>query len=266
MSRLFRRLSLLFALCLFGTGVARAQFADCSTGLLQMPTAEMQPDGTFMITNNYLNKHALASRRWGYDTFQYGFSFSLWNRFEIGYVCTIINDHWKGSQSRPGVWMVNQDRHFTGRVALLREGDFGLGWMPGLVVGISDPVTASTNYEYATADMSAAGNGYFNRNFVVMTKHFGTPWGQLGVHGGYQYNRRSDYSINGPCFGLDWKPVWLQDLRFLHSVDCVLEYDSRTFNAGLLVSVWDDRFTAMVEWQSCRWLNFGLRYKLHIKK
>ena len=77
-----------------------AQFVDCSTGLLQMPTAEMQQDGTFMITNNFLNKHSLPTSGWGYNTFQYGFAISMWGRIEMGYVCTIFNDHWKGSQSR----------------------------------------------------------------------------------------------------------------------------------------------------------------------
>ena len=101
---------------------ARAQFADASTGLLQMPTAEMQADGTFMITNNFLNKHA-TSTRWSYHTFQYGFAVSFWGRVELGYVCTIFNDYWQGFQSREGVWMINQDRHFTGRVLLLQEGD-----------------------------------------------------------------------------------------------------------------------------------------------
>ena len=33
---------LALALTLLGAGPAHAQFADCSTGLLQMPTAEMQ--------------------------------------------------------------------------------------------------------------------------------------------------------------------------------------------------------------------------------
>ncbi len=40
---------------LSGGSALRAQFADCGTGLLQMPTAEMQGEATFMITNNYLN-------------------------------------------------------------------------------------------------------------------------------------------------------------------------------------------------------------------
>ena len=83
------------AVLLAGAGAAHAQFSDCSTGLLQMPTAEMQEDGTFMITNNFLNKHA-TSTRWNYHTFQYGVTVSFWGRVELGYVCTIFN----GNRSR----------------------------------------------------------------------------------------------------------------------------------------------------------------------
>ena len=56
---------------------ARAQFTDSASGLLQMPTAEIEEEGTFMITNNYLNKHSLSPSGWGYDTFAYGLYFWL---------------------------------------------------------------------------------------------------------------------------------------------------------------------------------------------
>ena len=128
--RLFRAIIPFLFLVLFDSSMAYAQFCDSSSGLLQMPTAEMQDDGTVMITNNFLNRHAISPRGWGYDTFQYGLYVSLWERVEIGYVCTIFNDHWKNRQSREGVWMINQDRHFTGRVLLFREGDFGISWVP----------------------------------------------------------------------------------------------------------------------------------------
>lgn len=266
MSTIIRRLSLLILLSLCVTGIARAQFTDSSTGLLQMPTAEMQKDGTFMITNNFLNKHSLPTSGWGYNTFQYGFAISLWGRIEMGYVCTIFNDYWKGSQSRKGVWMINQDRHFTGRVLLLREGD-GFDWMPALVFGISDPTTGSGDSEYLSpGDIEGAGNGYFNRKFFVLTKHFQTIWGEIGVHAGYQFNRRTDYSINAPCAGVNWRPVWLQDKSLLDNLDIVLEYDSRTVDMGLIASVWDNRFEAMFELQNFQWINFGLRYKLRLKK
>jgi hypothetical protein len=252
-------------LLLLGAAPVRAQFTDSSSGLLQMPTADIPADGTFMITNNYLNKHALSEIRWGYDTFQYGFCISLWGRFEIGYVCTIIDGKRRPNASARDKIMFNQDRHFTGRVALLREGDFGLDWIPGLVVGVSDPTTAAGGGEYTTADVSK-GNGYFNRNFIVLTKHFQTAWGEIGAHAGYQYNRRKDYSLNAPCAGINWHPVWLQQRGFLDDLNVVAEFDARTVNLGFIASVWQGRFDAMFELQNFRWVNFGLRFKHRLKK
>ncbi len=177
-----------------------------------MPTADMQDDGTFMITNNFLNQHATATQ-WNYDTFQYGFSVSFWGRLEIGYVCTIFNGAWdpRPAEEKGEYWTImrNQDRHFTGRIRLLKEGEFGKEWIPSLVVGASDPSTGAGG-DYTDPDLVAGtGNGYFNRYYIVMSKHFMTPCGQLGAHAGYQFNRRLDYPINGPCAGVDWTPVWI---------------------------------------------------------
>ena len=244
----------------------RAQFADCSTGLLQMPTADMQDDGTFMITNNFLNKNTLPSSGWSYNSFQYGIYVSFWGRMEVGYVCTLFNDYWKGRQTRKGVWMINQDRHFTGRIRLLKEGEFGLKWIPSLVVGASDPFTGGALDYLTPGKVSGTGNGFFNRYFAVMTKHFQTHWGDLGVHAGYQYNQRKDYPINGPCFGINWSPVWLLHHGILDGVNLIAEYDSRTVNMGFVASIWENRFEAMFELQNFNSINFGLRYKLRLKK
>ena len=255
------------AALLLTMSAARAQFADCSTGLLQMPTADMPADGTFMITNNFLNKHALPKSGWNYNTFQYGIGIALWGRVEIGYVCTIFNGKWdpRPNKTHRQEIMRNQDRHFTGRVALLREGDFGVSWLPALVVGVSDPTTGAGGGEYLEADVTK-GNGFFNRNFVVLTKHFATPWGPVGAHAGYQFNRRKDYPLNAPCVGVNWQPKWLQHQGILDSLDLIAEYDARTVNLGLTAAVWRDHFEAMFELQNFRWINFGLRYKLRLKK
>ena len=249
---------------------AHAQFADCSTGLLQMPTAEMQEDGTFFITNNFLNKHSLASSGWNYNTFQYGVGVSFWGRVEMSYICTIFNGAWDPRSEEEKTYrqriLRNQDRHFSGRVCLIREGDFGLDWLPAIVVGVSDPTTGSGGGEYTTGDVTSSGNGFFNRNFIILSKQFATPWGSLGTHAGYQFNRRKDYSINAPCVGVNWRPVWLQSRGMLDCLDVIAEFDSRTVNMGILASVWENRFEAMLELQGFQWFNFGLRYKLRLKK
>lgn len=72
--------------------ITRGQFFDCSSGLLQTPTAEMNQSGTFMFTTNYLNKHTLPSSiYWDYNTFNYGINITFWSRLEIGYVMTLID-------------------------------------------------------------------------------------------------------------------------------------------------------------------------------
>ena len=140
-----KRFCLLLSALILGGAVCRAQFTDSTTGLLQMPTAEMQESGTFMITNNYLNKHALPTSGWGYDTFAYGFSMTFWSRLEVGYVCTIFDGKRKPNPSDRDKIMFNQDRHFYGRVQIFKEGEFGWKWMPAVVAGLSDPTTGSSS-------------------------------------------------------------------------------------------------------------------------
>ena len=260
-----RLLPVLTALLLLAPLRLAAQFTDSSSGLLQMPSAEMQPEGTFMITNNSLNPHSLPTSGWSYRTFGYGFNFTFWSRFEVGYVCTIFNGSKVPGATGKARVMFNQDRHFIGRFQLLREGEFGLVWMPSLVVGVSDPTTASEDNGYLDAKVDGAGNGYFNREYVALTKHFNTPWGEVGGHLAYQYNRRSDYPLNGPAAAVTFTPKLLTGRSILDQIRFIAEYDARTVNLGFIASVWDKRFEAMFELQACKYINFGVRYKLRLK-
>ena len=100
---------------LLSVASARAQFLDGTTGLLQMPTAVMNREGTFMITTNYLNQHTLSPRNWDYNTFGYGFNVALWDRVEVAYTCVLMHgtSYYDTQPDVPAHW-VNQDRHFLG--------------------------------------------------------------------------------------------------------------------------------------------------------
>lgn len=254
---------LLTALLLLAGASARAQFLDSTTGLLQMPTAVMNPEGTFMITANYLNQHATPTR-WDYDTFGYGFDVALWNRVEIAYVCTLLYGRIKETIPDAGYdyfYYRNQDRHFSAKLLVLREGEFGKEWIPALAVGVVDPFTGGTLHDYLTPLQSD--NKTFQRYYAVATKHFNTSFGEIGAHLGYQFNRHYYYPLHSPCAGVDWKPVWLQT-NWL-SLDLVAEYDSRTFNIGFIASLWGDRFEAMFDLQALKWVSVGLRYKMFLR-
>lgn len=262
--RAIKKLFFVFLFAFFPLSV-KAQFTDSGSGLLQCPSAEMDGGGTFSITNNYLNKHMLSQKGWDYNTFGYGFGITFWSRLEVNYVCTLLWGDWSPHAQGPeGTYrdriMKNQDRHFAAKLLLFSEGDTW-EWMPGIAVGISDPVSSSFG-KYK--DSASSGSGYFNRLYIVATKHFHTEWGEFSGTIGYQYNKDVPKLLhyNAPCAAVTWKPVWLENRWFTPKF--IMEYDSRTVNCGFISPIWDDRFEAMLDLQNFRWISFGLRYKVRL--
>lgn len=116
-------LCLAAALMLIASFASKGQFWDSSTGLLQCPSAEMNRDGTFMITNNFMNRHSISEWYWGYHTFEYGFNINLWSRLEIGYVCVLLNGSKNPTMKDDSFYgiMHNQDRHFNAKLLLFMK-------------------------------------------------------------------------------------------------------------------------------------------------
>lgn len=65
-----------------------AQFTTGTTGLLNMPTAEMQRDKTFMFGGGFLERHATPAR-WTYNTLNYYINITLFPWLEVAYDCTL---------------------------------------------------------------------------------------------------------------------------------------------------------------------------------
>lgn len=82
-----RRL-ILFLLFFVMIGAVHAQFTYGTTGLLNMPTADMQRDKTFMFGGGFLEKHATPAR-WTYNTFNYYLDITIFPWLEVSYICTL---------------------------------------------------------------------------------------------------------------------------------------------------------------------------------
>lgn len=257
-----------FVFLVLGQAYVFAQFTYSTSGLLHSPSGEMQKDGTVMIVSNFLNRNNLPNDSyWGYNTFSYGINITFWKRLEIAYVCTLLKGKDDGSgwpESTWGKW-ANQDRHFSARFLLLDEGEF---WthMPSVVIGIHDPTTGAPTKgtpgygDYIHSDVGGSGNGFFNKMYIAATKHFSVPYGKIGLHAGYQYNRRTDYPLNAPCFAVDFVPSFFTDSFIVPRFIC--EYDSRTFNMGFITTLWNNHFDVMFELQALKWFSWGFRYKV----
>ena len=244
---------------LLGALPCKAQMTCGVTGLLHMPSADMQRDGTLMIGGNFLDKHNLPSQWWwGHDTFNYFLNVTFLDRLELAYVCTLVKGKPENSFWPEVTWgkFVNQDRHFAARFQVFKEGEW---WkhMPAVVLGVSDPTTGGS-FEYTSLAVEGAGNGYFNRMYLAMTKHFDVRVGELGVHAAWLYNRRTDYPLNGPAVGVNFKPAFHKELNL------IAEYDSKTVNVGFTYSMWSDHFNLLFELQDGKYVSAGLVYKVNL--
>jgi hypothetical protein len=239
-------------LCLF----VQAQFPYGTTGLLHMPTADMQRDKTVMVGGSYLSEGATPGH-WNYDTYNYYLNITLFPFLEVGYTCTLhkFAMEWMGLGNK----FRNQDRQFSGRLRVIKEGQFWK-YMPAIVLGGNDVLTRDWQQEgdKGFADPSDQGNGHWNRWYIAATKHLDV-YGDLGIHTAYVYNRRIDYHLNGPALGVNWKPQ-------IHShLNLMAEYDSRTVNCGLGYTFWKDHINVVTELNDFKYLSAGIYFKIHLK-
>ena len=227
-----------------------AQFPYGTTGLLHMPTAEIQRDKTFMLGGSYLHEQATPTK-WEYPTYNYYINITIFPFFEVGYTCTLFKF------AMPGMGLPeryrNQDRQFSVRLRAIKEGQF---WqhMPAVVIGSNDVLTSTGG----VSNPDELGNGYWNRWYLAATKHLNL-YGELGVHAAYVYNRRADYRLNGLALGANWKP------QFHPALNVMAEYDSRTVNCGLGYALWKDHINLVTELNDFKYLSAGIYFKIHLK-
>ena len=253
--------------------ICYAQYVYGTTGLLHMPTADMQKDKTFLLGASYLDKQATPNS-WPYNTYNYYINITFFTWLEISYTCTLnkgINNGYWPEQT----WgkFCNQDRQFSGRLRLWKEG-WWKKWTPQIVLGANDPATNDKLYNpdkdgYGITPTAGRGNGHWNRYYIAATKHFDIKSiGNLGIHAAYVYNERLDYHLNGPCIGANFQfnlPAENTWKKAINGLNLMAEYDSRTINLGTSYSIWKDYINIIAEMTECKHLSGGVFFKIHLK-
>ena len=240
---------------------AKAQFTYGTTGLLHMPTADMQQDKTFMAGGGYLNKHATPNR-WSYNTWNYYINITFLPWLEVAYTCTIFDE-----MVNRGVMihMINQDRSFHGRLRVWKEG-WCKEWTPQIVVGVND-FTTGAGTDYKDMAVEGDGNGFHNRYYIAATKHIS--WnGEWGIHAAYVYNKRNRDKLNGTAIGIDYQFA-LPETSFLNKavngLNLMAEYDSKFVNIGAKYTLWKDHINIIGELRDCKYPSVGVFFKVHLK-
>lgn len=201
------------AVALLLPGTVEAQYTMGTTGLLNIPTADMQPDGTLMAGGNYLPQQLMPAS-WNYNTGNYFANITFLPFLEVAYRCTLLRGEFKAGNE----WQ--QDRSVSLRLRPLKEGR----WWPALVVGSADAFTTGQLNMFD----EAKGNRFFSSVYGVATKHLAVAGHDFGTTLGISVPFRKNSHKQGLFGGISYCPA------FCRPVTLMVEYDpTEAFNVGI---------------------------------
>jgi hypothetical protein len=207
------------------------------SGLLNIPSAEMQQDGTFYTGINFLSKkHVNSFGGNQYNCLAYFFDLTFLPFIEINFRST--------HKLIEGGCRQNVDRMFSGKFRVAKERKY----LPSIALGANDLYTSSTG----------CGNQYFGVLYCVLTKNIFLKSNQIGLTSGYAYEAFRNNLIKGVFFGVSFEPSFIPDLKI------IIEYDSNTINMGFNLLILD-HFYMLILSQNFDSISGGVVYKLNIK-
>lgn len=257
-----KRIIIITCLLLLMFSSLNAQFTYGTTGLMHMPTADMQKDKTFMGGGSLLSKYATPDV-WNYNTWNYYINITFFPCLEIAYTCTVFDDYIKRGDFL--IHRINQDRNFSARLRLWKEG-WWKDWTPQIVVGGND-VLHGSDQGGQIGTVESAGNTFYQRYYIAATKHLS--WnGNWGIHAAYVYSKRIGHQFNGTAIGVDYQFA-LPETSFLNKavngLNLMAEYDSKFMNIGAKYTLWKDHINIIGELRNCKHPSVGVFFKVHLK-
>ena len=268
-----KRLFIIFCFCVIFTSI-QAQTIYGTTGLLHMPTAEMQKDGTFMFGANAIDVHTLpkywSEKLYTPFTYNYFINITFFPWLEIAYTCTLVKGSYNSTYWPESTWgkFCNQDRSFHGRIRLWKEG-WWKEWTPQIVLGANDPGSHEENGG-GSIELGGGGSGnhnYLSRYYIATSKNFRfNGIGLLSVHAAFIIGKAmTDEHYKRPAFGTNFRfntqgeRLWNQALNGLN---LMAEYDARTFNVGASYSIWKEHINVIAELNDGKYFSGGIFFKV----
>jgi len=223
--------------------VSNAQTLTGTTGLLNIPSADKQADGTFMVGGNYLPK--INQPVLGYNTGNYYLNLTFLPFLEIAFKSTLLKIKSTGRYT-------NQDRSISIRIQLMKEKEY----IPAVTIGGHDlEISSSKSLKYYTYQSTS--NHYFGATYIVLTKHFDVNKTIIGATSGYGLNIAGNSQFKGFFGGLtlahqSFKPLTLMG-----------EYDTKGINLGGSLLLFKHLYLFSMA-QQLKCFTGGVAYRIHL--
>lgn len=257
MKRMFIVLLAFICLC-----KGQAQQYTGTTGLIHVPTAELNDEGTARIGVHYLNSHLTPDTKVFYDEGKkYGsvscyLSLTPFKWVELGYNVTLLHQvHHRAADDASVIYDGNgfreKDQYFSVKIQPLCESEDG--WWPSISVGGND---------FLDSHSGVSGNDgaelYFGNLYLSMSKHLAVKGNVFGAHLSYRKFRR-DYNSkwNGLVGGVTFHPAFHNNLRF------IAEWTGNEVNIGADCLLWN-HWLAQVSLLDGKYFGAGLCYQLNL--
>ncbi|MCM1484304.1 MAG: YjbH domain-containing protein [Muribaculaceae bacterium] len=201
---------------------ATAQQYTGMSGMINVPSAEMDSAGDARLGAHFLNRNSLPTgafknERGTYHTYDFYISLTPFWWVELGYTITLFKD--KDPEGHLGYH--SKDRYMSIKFNPLREGK----WWPAVAVGSNDFISSSFNI--STED-SNKGNSYFRNYYAAATKHFSGRWGEAGITAVYRhFTNLKAHKWNGVVGGVTYRPPFARNLR------AIVEWTGCDVNVGV---------------------------------
>ncbi|MCM1028588.1 MAG: YjbH domain-containing protein [Pseudoflavonifractor sp.] len=180
------------------------------SGLINVPSADMDSAGDARIGAHFLNRYSLPTGSFAYPdgkpyhSYDFYLSITPFRWMELGYTFTLfraLNSH--------GVYAYNRkDRYFSVKFAPFRESKL----LPAIAVGANDFIDSSFKID------DPGGSGFFCNFYLAATKHIplGSHGGVVGVSAVYRhFTHKCSRKWDGLVGGLTYSPPFAPSLRFI---------------------------------------------------
>ena len=198
-------------LCFVAYIPTHAQTVIGTNGMMNVPTADMRPAGTFDGGASLIQKELLYDKH--YYTGLFYITFTAFSWLELTFRETIREYQYslkKHGRSDP---FTNLDRSVSARIRPLKEGKY---W-PSVVLGANDFYSEGSG-----------SSNFYACYYGVLSKHF--PIKSVGTFeatAGYAHPYKKGVAYDGVMGGLSFAPAFFPDMRIMG------EYDTHGYNVGV---------------------------------
>lgn len=200
--RIINHVIVLFFAAVWGT--TKAQTVIGTTGMMNVPTADMRAAGTFDGGASFIQKELLYKK--SYNTYLYYVGFTPFSWLEITLRETLLQTN---NGRKNGFYQ--QERSTSVRLRPLKEGKY----RPAIVVAANDIYSDRAGSKYASF-------------YGVASKHFPiNSIGTIEATAGFACKHKVGTTYDGIMGGLAFSPAFFPEMRLMG------EYDTDGYNLGV---------------------------------